>query len=200
MSSKKVKILKDRVEECLKAKGMSQRKLAQIINKDYKYMNACISEGVISESIMLKIGQALDVTPDYLSGDFWEPYEFSFYFTAVKYHDGDMAGMMNDLVNGLIHFSELHYESKEAMKLLSGEQKKKMMFSAIHASDRYYTDVICGKDDNTGSDVIGRRIIDDLLSYCGLGDRLLTSEQRRDLLKQVNIYTRTFCALLKEGE
>lgn len=126
--------------------GITQKELAKRVHCDYQNLNKCIHNGYVTEIVLDLIGRELDLTPDYLTGDLWEPMPYSFYQTAVKFSEGDVSRMMNDLVDHLIFFSFLRSEDKEAMRQLSGDEKKEMLFRAVHAADAYYMEVMTGKE------------------------------------------------------
>ena len=147
MGVRMAKVNEERVKEGLKASGLSQRKLAEMIGVDYKYMNMCIKRGEIGSWTLNEIGKAINRAPEYLSGGKDGGIADGIVLT-YSFHENQEKSMqqrMEETIDGLIYFSFI--DRKDEMKAFSGEQKREMMFRAVHAADAYYMEVVMGKED-----------------------------------------------------
>ena len=101
--SKKVKVVKKYVEEGLEAKGLTQADLAQMIDRDYKYVNNCLNAGEISERILEKIGAVIDRMPAYLMG---EPMIFPDEVYGYSLHEQQDSFLINKMKKDLEKLKE----------------------------------------------------------------------------------------------
>lgn len=145
MSDRLVPVIKERVNKGLEVAGISQRKLAAMIGVNYRHMNASINNGRIGAWTLNEIGKIIDRAPEYLSGmtDGGIADGLVLKYSFHEAQDKSMNQRMTETIEGLIYFSFIDF--KDEMTDLSGEQKKEMLWRAVHAADAYYIEITSGR-------------------------------------------------------
>lgn len=93
MNKKKtVHIDKENLEKALELSDLSQRKLADKINREYQSLNRSINKGSVSEDDLQAIAQELDVSPEWLKdnkeSDGYYTFNYADYESFKSYEKG----------------------------------------------------------------------------------------------------------------
>lgn len=141
--AKMIEFNSGKVKTRLEDLGTTQIWLAEEIGCSKDYINKRIKAGSITEWLFDKMARALDLAPEYLQD---QTEAFPDVVFSYSFHEGQkpMGQFLRETIEGLIYFSFI--DRKDEMRAFSAEQKKEMLWRAVHAADAYYMEVMTGKE------------------------------------------------------